>query len=121
MTDIDVYDFSGNYLKSMTGQLALQYAYNIGGQSSCWATKKTVSELLYGLEIDAYFSMNMGSIAEINDALGGVDVTIPILILPLKKVRQYIWKVKRQKVLSGTEIWIRLTAYQTVWNVRPIM
>lgn len=76
MTDIDVYDFSGNYLKSMTGQLALQYAYNIGGQSSCWATKKTVSELLYGLEIDAYFSMNMGSIAEINDTLGGVDVTM---------------------------------------------
>lgn len=76
MTDIDVYDFSGNYLKSMSGQLALQYAYDIGGQSSCWATKKTVSELLYGLDIDGYFSMNMGSIAEINDALGGVDVTM---------------------------------------------
>lgn len=76
MTELDIYDFSGNYLRSVEGQLALQYAYDIGGQSSCWAVKKTVGELLYGLSIDAYFAMDMEGIPEINDALGGVDVTM---------------------------------------------
>lgn len=74
MTQIDVYDGNGNLLESIDGQLALQYAYDIGGSSSCWAVKKTVSELLYGLNIDGYFALDMEGIAEINDALGGVDV-----------------------------------------------
>lgn len=76
MTELDIYDFSGNYLQSVAGQLALQYAYSIGGESSCWAAKKTVEELLYGLPIDGYFAMDMAGIPEINDALGGVAVTM---------------------------------------------
>ncbi len=76
MTELDVYDLSGNYLKSVEGQLALQYAYNIGGESSCWAVKKTVEELLYGLDIDGWIAMDVSGIPEINDALGGVDVTM---------------------------------------------
>lgn len=74
MTQIDIYDKSGNYMDSMEGQLALQYAYDIGGSSSCWAVKKTVEELLYGLSIDGYFALDMEGIPQINDALGGVDV-----------------------------------------------
>ena len=74
MTDIDVYDYSGNYLKTIEGQLALQYAYDIGGESSCWATKKTVGEILEGVEIDGYFALAVDGVPEINDALGGVDV-----------------------------------------------
>lgn len=76
MTKLDVYDLSGNYLKSIDGQLALQYAYDIGGESSCWAVKKTVGELLYGLDIDGWFAMDVSGIPQINDALGGVDVEI---------------------------------------------
>lgn len=76
MTELDIYDFSGNYLRSVEGQLALQFAYDIGGKSSCWAVKKTVQELLYGLEIDGWFAMDVAGIPEINDALGGVDVTM---------------------------------------------
>lgn len=76
MTSLDIYDAYGNFLRSEDGQLALQYAYDIGGESSCWATKKTVGELLFGLEIDGYFSMDMDAIALINDAVGGVDVTM---------------------------------------------
>lgn len=74
MTQIDIYDEYGNYMDSMEGQLALQYAYDIGGTSSCWAVKKTVGELLYGLSIDGYFALDMEGIPDINDALGGVDV-----------------------------------------------
>jgi LCP family protein required for cell wall assembly len=76
MTNLDIYDSSGNYMYSEDGQLALQYAYDIGGESSCWAVRKTVEELLFGLPIEGCFAMDMAGIAEINDALGGVDVTI---------------------------------------------
>ncbi|MCD8218064.1 MAG: LCP family protein [Clostridiales bacterium] len=76
MTSLDVYDYGGDYLISVDGQLCLQYAYDIGGQSSCWAMKKTVSSLLYGLDIDGYFAMEVDAISTINDALGGIDITM---------------------------------------------
>ena len=76
MTDIDTYDVSGNYVSTIQGQLALQYAYGTGGKSSCWAAKKTVSRLLYDLPIDAYFSMNLDGISAVNEAVGGVTLKL---------------------------------------------
>ena len=77
MTEVDLYDTSGNYSTTVTEQIATQYAYSIGGKSSCFATKKTVSELLYDLPIDGYLAMEYSSIAFVNDAFGGVEITVP--------------------------------------------
>jgi len=77
MTEIDVYDTSGNKQSSYEGQICLQFAYGDGEETSCWATKKTVQELLYDLPIDGYFAMNISSISTINDAVGGVTLTVP--------------------------------------------
>lgn len=77
MTEVDLYDTSGNYSTTVTEQIATQYAYSIGGKSSCFATKKTVSELLYDLPIDGYLAMEYSSIAIVNDAVGGVEITVP--------------------------------------------
>lgn len=77
MTEIDVYNVAGNKFSTVDAQIATQYAYCIGGESSCWATEKTVSELLYDLPIDAYLAMDYTSIARVNDAIGGVEITIP--------------------------------------------
>lgn len=77
MTEVDLYDTGGNYYASVQEQLATQYSYGNGGTGSCWAVKKTVSELLYDIPIDAYLSMDMASISIINDAVGGVTITIP--------------------------------------------
>jgi len=77
MTDIDIYDVSGDYYTSIQAQLATQYAYGNGKQSSCWAMKKTTSRLLYDLPIDGYISLNIESIRILNDALGGVTLTVP--------------------------------------------
>lgn len=52
MTDVDLFDVSGKYYTTVQAQIATQYAYGNGVQSSCFATKKTVSELLYDLPID---------------------------------------------------------------------
>ena len=57
-------------------QLALSYAYGTGGADSCENVRKTVSDLLYGIHIDYYVSMNMGGIATLNDAVGGVTVQV---------------------------------------------
>ena len=77
MTGIDIYDSSGNYYTSIDAQLATQYAYGTGGENSCWAMKKTVKELLYGLPIEGFFSMSIEGIGTFNDALGGVTLTVP--------------------------------------------
>lgn len=77
MTDIDIYDMNGNYFTTMKSQLATQFAYNIGGTSSCWATKKTVSKLLYDLPIDNYIAIDLKAIKTMNDMVGGVTLTIP--------------------------------------------
>lgn len=58
------------------GQLALSHAYGTGGADSCENVRNTVSDMLYGIHIDYYVSMNMGGIATLNDAVGGVTVQV---------------------------------------------
>lgn len=77
MTEVDIYNVGGNRFKTKTAQIATQYAYCIGGDSSCVATKQTVSELLYELPIESYLTMDYSTIASVNDALGGVTITVP--------------------------------------------
>lgn len=77
MTEIDIYNRSGEAFKTVTEQIATQYAYCTGGTNSCWAAKKTISEMLYDLPIDAYLAMDMASVSLVNDAVGGVTLTIP--------------------------------------------
>lgn len=76
MTDVDLYDVNGNYYTSVYAQIATQYAYGNGKESSCWAMKKTVSEMLLDLPIAAYISVNIDAIHVINDAVGGVTLTV---------------------------------------------
>ena len=77
MTDIDLYDINGNYFTSVRAQIATQYAYGNGKDTSCWAMKKTVSRLLYDLPLEGCMSLNIDGIHAINDAVGGVTITIP--------------------------------------------
>lgn len=77
MTDVDIYDANGNYYTSVEAQIATQYAYGDGKQSSCLAMEKTVSELLYDLPIAGYVSLDIAGIHAINDAVGGVTITVP--------------------------------------------
>ena len=77
MTDVDVYDMSGNFVGSDRMQLALQYAYGDGEKRSCWLMKKAVAELLKDIPIHGYLALNIEGISVINDVLGGVEITIP--------------------------------------------
>lgn len=77
MTDIAIYDMDGEYAMNSKMQITMQYAYGDGGKKSCRLTKNAVSQLLYGIPIDSYLSMNIDGIKTITDAIGGVTLTIP--------------------------------------------
>lgn len=77
MTDIDMYDKDNNYVKTVKAQLCVQHGYGDGNELSCERAEKTVSELLYNLPIQGYVSMRLGAIWRLNEAVGGVEVTLP--------------------------------------------
>lgn len=76
MTDVDIYNVNGEYVETKTMQACLAFAYGDGKHTSCENTVKAVSRLLYGMPIQSYAVLNMDAIRPLNDALGGVEVTI---------------------------------------------
>ena len=76
MTDIRIYGPFGDYTGEQTEQICLSYAYGVDDKTNCANTVWAVSNLLGGIPIDGYLSLDMSSIALINDTLGGVTVTL---------------------------------------------
>lgn len=76
MVQMPALGLGGKQAGTAYGQLALSHTYGDGLEISCENTRKTVSDLLYGLRIDHYVAMNMDAIAIVNDAVGGVTVTV---------------------------------------------
>jgi LCP family protein required for cell wall assembly len=76
MLEMPVLGMDGQQAGTTYAQLALSHTYGNGLENSCENTKKAVSDFLYGLQIDYYVSMNMDAISIINDAVGGVTVTV---------------------------------------------
>lgn len=76
MTKIPLTDLSGNILGYDTQHLTLAYAYGDGREKSCQFMSQAVTELLGGLQIDGYIAVSMGALKPLNDAVGGVTVTI---------------------------------------------
>ena len=74
MVTLDVYDRAGEYMYQWYGQITLQHGYGDGMEISCERTARTVSRLFYQIPINGYFSVNMGAIGAINDAVGGVEL-----------------------------------------------
>ncbi len=76
VTTVDVYDTNGIYSGSDNMQLALQYAYGDGKASSCELMVDAVSNLFYGIPIHGYGAIDVNAVADLNDAVGGVEVTV---------------------------------------------
>lgn len=109
MVDMPVLNQSGRQTGVYNGQLAYSHTFGDGMEVSCENVRKTVANLLYGLQIDYYISINMNTISLLNDAVGGVPVTVVddfsavTSDLPMGDV-----------VLSGTQA---VTYLQTRWDV----
>lgn len=117
MTPIDNYDTEGNLIGQGVNHLALAYSYGDGEEKSCEMMSKAVSELLYGLPIQGYVAVNLQAVSKVNDAVGGVEVTIPEdltdiapgftkdskIILNGEQAILYIQK-RNQKILGGNDL-----------------
>ena len=76
MVDMPALNEFGREVDTYYGQLAYAHTYGDGMVTSCENVIKTVSNLLYGVEIDYYIAMNMDTIGILNDAVGGVTVEV---------------------------------------------
>ncbi|MCI8567487.1 MAG: LCP family protein [Lachnospiraceae bacterium] len=76
MVSLEMYNDKGEYVARELGQLTLQYAYADGQKRSCELMRDRVSEVLCGIPIYGYVALNLNMIPAINDAIGGVEVTM---------------------------------------------
>ncbi len=77
MTDIQLYNESGDYIGHTEMQITLQYAYGDGKRKSCELAVDAVSYLLYGMPILGYASINTDSIPLLASVVDGVPLTVP--------------------------------------------
>ena len=76
MLEMPVLGIGGKPAGTMYGQLALAHTYGSGLEDSSENLRQTVSDFLYGIQIDYYVTLNMDAIGILNDAVGGVTVTV---------------------------------------------
>lgn len=76
MLDMPMLNDRGMEDGSWYGQLAYSHTYGTGVEDSCENTKKAISRLFSGINIDYYIAMNVDTVELMNDAVGGVTVTI---------------------------------------------
>lgn len=76
ITRVPVLGMMGTVIGYEQQQLALAHFYGDGRHKSCQNTVDAVSHMLANQPFEGYASLNMGGIAVLNDAVGGVTVTI---------------------------------------------
>ena len=77
MTDVNVYSGKEGFVGTKKLQVCLAYGYGDGREVSSENTTMSVSRLMYGVPINSYVSISLAAIPILNDAVGGVTVTIP--------------------------------------------
>src|SRR5699024_3562789 len=76
LTPITILGVLGNPSGMRTAQISLSHVFGDGGAQSCELTVEAVSNLLLGEKIDFYVAMNLDGISVLNDAVGGITVTL---------------------------------------------
>ena len=109
MMKIPVLGLGGKQAGTKVAQLALAHTYGSGLEDSCENTRKAVSHFLGDITIDYYISMNLDAVAVLNDAVGGVAVTVTDDFSLVDETIQ-----KGPMVLRGDQA---LSFVQTRWNV----
>lgn len=76
MVDINLYAADGSFHGVERSQICLAYAYGDGYETSCENVVRSASRLLYGIPINTYVAVDLSVIPTLNDAVGGVNVTL---------------------------------------------
>ena len=111
MTTVKMYSREGEYTGDAELQICLQHGYGDGERLSCQRTADCVSNLFYGIPIHGYVSLNMGGIGLLNDALGGVELTV-MQDLNVQSRNVHLTEGET-KVLSGEEAYVYVRSRDT--------
>lgn len=76
IAQIDTCGLFGDPAGTITTQICLSHAFGITPAQRCENAANAVSRLLGGIVIDGYLALDRRDIARLNDALGGVTVTL---------------------------------------------
>lgn len=76
MTEITVLGVLGNYAGTKTAQICLSHGFGDGKAQSCEYTVSAVETLLFGIDVDFYISLDLTAIEQLNEAVGGIEVTL---------------------------------------------
>ncbi len=76
MVDIAMINHYGETYGTVHAQLALAHNYGADDKARCRNTVRSVEKLLYGIQIDHFVSVTMEAVPILNDAAGGVTVTL---------------------------------------------
>lgn len=102
MASVDIYNEEGAYVTTIKSQIAIQHGFGNGVEESCEYQQNAVERLFYGLPIHGYAAINMSAIATINDAVGGVDVTV---LEDLTKKDSALVKDAKVHLMGKTAFW----------------
>lgn len=106
LTRVETCGIDGKSAGYVDLQLCLQHAYGDGKNLSCVRMSDAVSHMFYNLPIHGYISMYMEGMPIMNDAIGGVEVTV---LDDLKSTSRGVDLKKGQTVtLSGDEAYVYL-------------
>ncbi len=102
MADIDIFNDEGAYVTTTKAQIAVQHGFGNGVEESCEYQKKAVSKLFYNLPLHGYAAINMSAIPTINDAVGGVEVTV---LEDLTKADKSLKKGETVQLMGDSAFW----------------
>lgn len=77
MVDVDQYTTDGQYVGVERMQICLSFAYGDGGKTSSRNVLTSAQRVLYGIPVHLYGVLDLAGIPALNDAIGGVSVTLP--------------------------------------------
>lgn len=76
MTEVTLLQNDGTGMATADIQLCTAHWYGGTREQGCENTVRSVSKLLGGITIDGYYSLNMENIPDLNQAVGGVELTL---------------------------------------------
>lgn len=123
---LQMYDRQGKQRGTRPGQLTLQYAYGDGQEFSAELMSKRVAELLNFIPIHGYVAINLESLLTINDAVGGVDMTMDddyTLLDPsfTKGATVHLEGQKLYQYIHGRDITVRGSSYTRINRMKQYM
>ena len=72
----EVLNADGSSAGTQYMQICLAHAFSYGLEDGCTKTANAVKDILLNRKMDGYYALNMGGISELNDLIGGVEVTV---------------------------------------------